>query len=218
MVFLPISAFAQNLSAFIDKVISADTLEMPSHYSYVTAETVITYEDAARTERKGTIVAKKRYTVRGEGEVDVEIISMSVDGDSLPGKDKGDKNEGQSFDTEDMPFTAESRNDYDYRDLGEVRLEGAPARKIEFRSKKRSKNHIDGTAWFDPTTAYLRRLDFQYAKTPLGVKAFKASVKMAYRESYKYMSSFEMELRAKLPIIFELNMVVKQVITEIELL
>ncbi|MCK5833584.1 hypothetical protein KAH81_07935 [bacterium] len=211
-------ARAESLDDFVTRIIASDTLGTPEQYMFTAEETVISYQDKKRTEKKGAVFSQKRYTIYGEDSVEVEVLSTTVEGDSLPDNGKGNSEERETLADEDMPFNTNTLPDYIYEDLGVVTLNSESTRKIRFRSKKRSKNKIDGIAWFDPTTAYLERMDFEYARKPFAIKDFSAVLKLTYRDGYKFLSYFEMELRVKVPIIMEMNLSVKQVITKIDVL
>jgi len=205
------------LDIFLEQIIAADTLEDAENWSAIADEVFTLYEDESFTDYKSRTTREVRYTFLGDS-VEQEVLSEKTKGEEEDfGGDKEKKDddseehsESFSFDDDEMPFGEESEGLYDYTDLGIVKLYGSDYRAIEYRSKKRDDEHFDGTAWFDPQTAQIRRMKFSYAKPPRAIKHFVATLGFTYLDGYRLMESFDMDIRGRYLLVIKFNFSIRQ--------
>ncbi len=201
------------LDVFLARIAETDTVEDAKNWTAIADEVFILYEDESFTDFKSRSTRTVRYTYQGDS-VTQEILSATIEGEEIEDKGKkGDSNgesESMSIGEENMPFSPESEGKYKYTDLGMAKIAGKPMRAIAFEAKKRSEEYFDGTAWFDPETALIKRIRINYAKTPRAIRHFDATMGFIYIDGYRLMESFDMDIKGRYLLLIKFNVSIKQ--------
>lgn len=208
------------LDDFLQRIEAADTLPEAENWTAIADEVFTLYEDESFTDFKSRSTRTVRYTFLGDS-VEQEVLSEKLEGEEMDdrGDDDGEERSGEmSLKAENLPFNPESEGDYEYSDMGMKTLAGEKMRAIAFEATVRDEEHFDGTAWFDPETARIRRIRISYADNPRAVKHFDATLGYAYVDGYRVMNLFEMDIKGRYLLVIKFNLSLRQKYHDIEIL
>ena len=214
--FSSILLAGESLPEFMERVYSADSVNTPDKWNYRAEEVVTHFEDASRTEVESRVTTVKDYVMEDGEIVSEKVISREVEGEESDSeRPKGNDREEPEY---KMPFSDDSRDEYDYSDLGTMTLRGETVRQIGFEPVEEDDEYVRGSAWFEVESAEIRRFEFQPVDYPFAVKYLKIRLDFERIGEYIVPVYFDMQLSGKILFLAKFNIRVQQTKSDIDII
>lgn len=147
---------------------------------------------------KKDVVIERRIYMKSHDKRHEDYLSMIVNGKQLDKKEiKKESKDWQKksrMSQTKMPLSKETKNDYEFKLIGNSIIGNMPIWLVEFTAKKKEDGYINGKAYVLKDKYDITRVDFTPAKIPSTLKSMAMSVIYSEVQGYWLPAKFEMNM------------------------